>query len=1019
MNDLRGSNWRIWDLHIHTPDSIVQRYGGRSNETWDRFLNDLESLPQSIRVIGINDYIFLDGYRRIIEEKKKGRLPNIDLILPVIELRLDKFGGSDSKLSRVNFHVIFSSEIDADVIEQQFLNTLTRSYRLSPEHKGSSIEWRGVLTKASLQDLGNKIIATVPEKDRSRFGNAFIEGFNNLNIDLDNILDSLDKPYFKGKYLTAVGKTEWCDIKWNDKSIAEKKNIINLANFVFIASENINDYKKSKESLCKEKVNDMLLDCSDAHYFSDSKEKDRLGNCLTWLKADPTFYGLKHVLVEPEERVFIGETPPQLDVVNNNKTKFIKSVSIQRIPSGKLPEKWFDSNLMLNHGLVAIIGNKGSGKSALVDIIGLLGNSKNQRAFSFLNQDKFRKLPENKAKSFEAQLSWESNDVVIKKLDEDVDPGEVERVKYIPQNYFEEICTQLGGVEETAFDKELKSVIYSHVSEAERLGKTNLDELILYKSGEVGEALQRARNRLEKVNGEIVEFEKMLTRDYKENLESQLRTKQAEYDAVKRMKPVLVKKPLKQSTSGTTALKKTEGQKRKLEDELNRSSARHKDIVALTAKLAKLSRKIDNIEDEIATFRDEATKTLEGIELNIDSIVKVEFDRKPLETLQEALLKEMNELKKILDEKNKDGLKVKIKSLKQEIELLRDQLDQPNKAYQKYLDDKVEWDRKINDVMGNEKKQGSICNLRWQIEELGKIPARLSQSYERRRTQAHSIYRLIKKQKGIYAELYAPVQKFIDEHPDIRQKIDLIFGVSIQNLGFEENFFNWINQSKLSAFMGIMEGKRRLLEVIAQHDFDDEDNAVSFAEEITKMIQDSRRTDDGFSPRINEQLKTGKTVESLYNFIYSFMYLQARYILKLGEKELRQLSPGERGALLIVFYLLVDLDTIPLVIDQPEHNLDNETVTKLLVPAIKKAKIRRQIIIVTHNPILAVVCNADQVIAASLDIKGDYQVDYSPGAIENPAINAKIVDILEGTMLAFDNRNRKYIREYLEMYKNS
>jgi len=210
-----------------------------------------------------------------------------------------------------------------------------------------------------------------------------------------------------------------------------------------------------------------------------------------------------------------------------------------------------------------------------------------------------------------------------------------------------------------------------------------------------------------------------------------------------------------------------------------------------------------------------------------------------------------------------------------------------------------------------------------------------------------------------------------------------------------------------------------LLEVIAQHDFDDEDNAVSFAEEITKMIQDSRRTDDGFSPRINEQLKTGKTVESLYNFIYSFMYLQARYILKLGEKELRQLSPGERGALLIVFYLLVDLDTIPLVIDQPEHNLDNETVTKLLVPAIKKAKIRRQIIIVTHNPILAVVCNADQVIAASLDIKGDYQVDYSPGAIENPAINAKIVDILEGTMLAFDNRNRKYIREYLEMYKNS
>ena len=144
MNDTRGSNWRIWDLHVHTPKSIVQRYGGDSDEVWDQFVNQLESLPPHFRVIGINDYIFLDGYRKILEEKKRGRLSNIDLILPVIEFRLDKFGGSDTKLSRVNFHVIFSDEVDADVIEQQFLNTLPRSYTLSPEYEGSSVEWSGV-----------------------------------------------------------------------------------------------------------------------------------------------------------------------------------------------------------------------------------------------------------------------------------------------------------------------------------------------------------------------------------------------------------------------------------------------------------------------------------------------------------------------------------------------------------------------------------------------------------------------------------------------------------------------------------------------------------------------------------------------------------------------------------------------------------------------------------------------------------------------------------------------------------
>jgi hypothetical protein len=55
----------------------------------------------------------------------------------------------------------------------------------------------------------------------------------------------------------------------------------------------------------------------------------------------------------------------------------------------------------------------------------------------------------------------------------------------------------------------------------------------------------------------------------------------------------------------------------------------------------------------------------------------------------------------------------------------------------------------------------------------------------------------------------------------------------------------------------------------------------------------------------------------------------------MGTKELSELSPGERGTLLLVFYLLVDKDDIPLMIDQPEENLDNQTVFDLLVPCIK------------------------------------------------------------------------------------
>lgn len=65
--------------------------------------------------------------------------------------------------------------------------------------------------------------------------------------------------------------------------------------------------------------------------------------------------------------------------------------------------------------------------------------------------------------------------------------------------------------------------------------------------------------------------------------------------------------------------------------------------------------------------------------------------------------------------------------------------------------------------------------------------------------------------------------------------------------------------------------------------------------------------------------------------------------------------------------------------------------------------------IVTHNPNLAVVCDAEQVICADLDKKNNYRMLYLSGAIEDPIINKAIVDILEGTRPAFDKRDDKYI----------
>lgn len=110
----------------------------------------------------------------------------------------------------------------------------------------------------------------------------------------------------------------------------------------------------------------------------------------------------------------------------------------------------------------------------------------------------------------------------------------------------------------------------------------------------------------------------------------------------------------------------------------------------------------------------------------------------------------------------------------------------------------------------------------------------------------------------------------------------------------------------------------------------------------------------------------------------------------------------------MIFYLLVDKGRNPIILDQPEENLDNETVVSLLVPVLNEAKKKRQIIMITHNANLAVVCDAEQIIYSSFDRKGGSQISYAPGSIESPATNRHAVNVLEGTKVAFDNRGSKY-----------
>lgn len=76
----KGAVWRKWDLHVHTPYSIYQKFGANNDDTWKKYISDLEDMPAEFAVIGINDYLFLDGYKKLCEEQENNkRLQNLTL----------------------------------------------------------------------------------------------------------------------------------------------------------------------------------------------------------------------------------------------------------------------------------------------------------------------------------------------------------------------------------------------------------------------------------------------------------------------------------------------------------------------------------------------------------------------------------------------------------------------------------------------------------------------------------------------------------------------------------------------------------------------------------------------------------------------------------------------------------------------------------------------------------------------------------------------------------------------------
>ncbi|MBK0021683.1 ABC transporter [Ochrobactrum sp. S46] len=1019
----RGSEWRLWDLHIHTPASFhwegVRFIPGddvHNNGIIDDLIVALnEAQPQ---VFAFMDYFTFDGWFALKRRLKDPAAPKLEkTVFPGIELRL-----SAPMRGRLNAHVVFS-----DKIEDQHLRDFLSAQKLELINRPlSDLALADYARRASPEKLAHhgfkkadvEADETIARKAGYIIGEVNCDAYKEAIRKVPDGMAVGFMPFSTNDGLTKIDRNDHYAYSlslFETSPIFEARDHDHWAAFAGVQTPGNKSWFAAFQTALQN-VPRLAISGSDSHRFrgvaGDNNQRgygDFPSNKKTWIKADPTWEGLLQAIREPAKRSFIGAMPPKLELVNSLKTFYIDKIAIKKVSTSTFAEAWLDGvEVNLNHDLVAIIGNKGSGKSALADVIALLGNSQQQKHFSFLQAKRFRGKNGEPAHHFEGTLSWLAGEPGSMVLSDNPSAERVELVKYIPQGRFEALCNEHVMGTSNAFENELRSVIFTHVPTEVADGALDFDQLI-EKQEEVHRAkVGELRKRLRTLNEEIVHIEDQLNPALKLNLQEQLSLKQQQVAEHKAVEPKEVPAPTDELS--------IEQQKASLQlISLSEEMAQITEAIEKTKRQQVLNtskrRSIKNINARVAIFESQLNELQSGISvdlinigLQIDDIVQFKNDSAKLIEMESALASDNAQLieQAAQFEKQKEAIH-------QARQVLASKLNEPQKMHQEYLAAKERWQNTLAVLEGTETLAESVRGLTARLSQLQALPDALEKKREDRRELAGRIYDLLAAQRESRAELFSPLQSLIQGNKLIREGYKLEFvaklGASVEAIA--SRLFNLIKQNA-----GELRGEEESLAAVRlrfeKHDFTARDHAIQFVDDMDALVRDASNRISGGGEGIRAVLRKDREPIEVYDYIFGLEYLEPKYTLLFQDTQIEQLSPGQRGALLLIFYLLVDKGRNPIVLDQPEENLDNETVVSLLVPVLEQAKQSRQIIMVTHNPNLAVVCDAEQIIFAEFDRKANPKITYVSGAIEAPIINKHVVTVLEGTKPAFNNRSQKY-----------
>ena len=992
LNSRKGSQWRRWDLHIHTPETKLSDCYKSEGAVWDGYIDCLEKSP--VQAFGITDYFSADGYFSLLERYQKKYPETNKVFFPNIEFRLVE--AISQKNSNPDIHVIFDNDTEAcsrDSINR-FLLTLKTS---ADRETGARISCAELRTPAQ---------------------------YKAATVSFGELKEALEGTFGKTRPYLVAFPAKNDGIRSTDNSAPRKVLIsdkIDKGSHLFFGdSQSRNWFLGTNRYKDGESQPKPVVSASDAHSFDDLErlEGNVFGSEPTWIKADLTFRGLKQICFEPEARVHIGPKPEVETRKSNQATKFLDELEIdQKEGYDGVNGYWFKKvNIQLNPELVVIIGNKGSGKSALVDIIGLLSNSRQENNFSFLvnNRDNKKFRQRGYSENFTAELKWQSGSTVSKQLDENIDESQPEAVRYLPQNYFEQLTNE---IEIQEFRKEIENVVFSHVEETDRMGKATFKDLQEFKTQQSKQETSLLKTKLRELNIEIINLEEQSDPLFRKRLEGELKAKEDELSSLKKAKPAEISKPDEESeeqqklTERISQLElrreKLASKERKFIDDLTQKKNLLQKLKALLQNVSSLEAHIQRQKSELKIICDELGLDIEKI---IASKIKVE-------PINDQIIRVETEIQKLESDSNLDfakdtqpeffetlpDLKSAIGRLGEEINELKDKLGTPQREYQSYSEKLAVWNAQKNEILGDadDPRLGTIKYLKEKIAYIGcGLSEEISQVRERRKKIVKDIFESKKQILNFYSELKHSVESKLDSVKTDEFAVEIKASFVIDR-SFADDFLKLINKKKRGYFHGTNEPQNLLRDLVAGVDWNDFESTYAF---FDRVIQEMSLYNEK-PVLIRDQVMDSK---KFYDFMFSLEYMTAKYELQLGGKNLNELSPGEKGLLLLVFYLQLDRENVPLIIDQPEDNLDNESIFRVLSECIRKAKRSRQVILVTHNPNLAVGADAEQIICVKLEKAEKYKFSYETGAIENPSINQKIVDILEGSQPAFVKRRLKY-----------